>query len=718
MAPPRSNLGRPGKRQASEEGQNAGLVDRLRDTISTLKDAVTRAFSPVLPKGGFLLSDPAQRQQAIDYCWAGDYTDAVTEILERNQDLAHHLMSRTSNTYTGFTPATGTFDASPFGEADGHSLRRILRLNFLGGMMARMTNQNFLPKHALLLGLESKQKNMNRALWGHFSSLRVIPCYNWTDSFVNAALLQNPGCPYPVIDGVSAAVFDNFSEHFNYNAAHTAATQGERLEMTNWATVYLHRDSAPRGVTIRALGGGGNPLRHMFKPGFNKYVILDMCHPNHPDIRNNQSRRWRDSLARIRAGTYFKRPAYIPPHAHHLHYHDAMRNVLQSSYVDVEYEIDKMRADSRHKHSAYIFLGGDGLSIMRINWTLARNPGKYLRKQPAVIPVQGEHPHGTCHVLHMGWRPYAPLLLTILQGIGHTECKKDWTVSSFNDYDNAITILIEGVARYLQLLAATPGAPPLTNFAAVKRVCERNADMLWLVHFLHDFGFMYWDMRQAVRGNDSDAIDLVHERGLGAPALNLHLTPCPCDACQIWRECVSFMHSNTAHKTNYASMALLRIFWVEALNPHLAAIYKKNRTISLCGLPGSNGGWDLPIEHENLMISNNVHRMSFDAIDAYVRQLNFLGPVNRGLLKAFIAARQRRPHQRAKIATDVQLVVDFLVDRLGSTWMQATRLNQNPTLVNPPRSNRPWDSIAACVRNPQEWQRWGREHLDSKIKWM
>ena len=247
----------------------------------------------------------------------------------------------------------------------------------------------------------------------------------------------------------------------------------------------------------------------MFKPGFDKYIILDLCHPSHPDIRSNQARRWKDSLARISAGTYFNRPAYDPPHAHHLHYHDPMRNVLQSSNAHVEYEVDVMRDDPRHKHSSYIFLGGDGLSIMRINWTLARNPAKYLRQKPAVIPVQGEHPHGTCHVLHMGWRPYAPLLLTILEGIGHHECKKDWSVASFNDYDNAITILIEGVAKYMQLIAATPGAPPLSNYTAVLRVCERNADMLWLVHFLHDFGFMYWDMRQAVRGNDSDAIDLV-----------------------------------------------------------------------------------------------------------------------------------------------------------------------------------------------------------------
>ena len=30
-----------------------------------------------------------------------------------------------------------------------------------------------------------------------------------------------------------------------------------------------------------------------------------------------------------------------------------------------------------------------------------------------------------------------------------------------------------------------------------------NIDLEWLTHFLYDFGFMYWDLRQAVRGNVS-----------------------------------------------------------------------------------------------------------------------------------------------------------------------------------------------------------------------
>ena len=98
-----------------------------------------------------------------------------------------------------------------------------------------------------------------------------------------------------------------------------------------------------------------------------------------------------------------------------------------------------------------------------------------------------------------------------------------------------------------------------------------------------------------------------------------------------WCECVSFMHSATAHKMQYAPMAILRIFWSEALTPALAQLYHTNRTFSLLGLRGSNVGWDMPIEKENLMISTNVTRPSYDRIDNYIAELNLLGPVSRGV---------------------------------------------------------------------------------------
>eukprot|EP00965_Chrysotila_dentata_P090827 2997446-Pleurochrysis_carterae.AAC.1 len=68
----------------------------------------------------------------------------------------------------------------------------------------------------------------------------------------------------------------------------------------------------------------------MFKLSFDKYTFVALCHPLHPDITHNQSRRWSESLRAIDAGIFFDCPDYTPPHAHELHYHEPIWNRLQS----------------------------------------------------------------------------------------------------------------------------------------------------------------------------------------------------------------------------------------------------------------------------------------------------------------------------------------------------------------------------------------------------
>ena len=179
------------------------------------------------------------------------------------------------------------------------------------------------------------------------------------------------------------------------------------------------------------------------------------------------------------------------------------------------------------------------------------------------------------------------------------------------------------------------------------------------------------------------------------------------------------MHGDVGHKTQYAPMAILRIFWSEALHPVLAEVYHRNRTVSLLGLEGSNVGWDMPIEKENLMISNNVVRASFDAIRKYVRELNFLGPVNRAIEKLFFARRKMAPHKRKKIDEDVQALVKHLVATLGGTWAIASqpRPQMQSRLVNPQRSARPWKTVEALGRD-NKFSEWVRGHLISKVTWM
>ena len=674
------------KRQVHPEGSSVeqlpGILERVHESVARMAVTLASVFSSAAPVGGFTFSNSSERAAAIDWVWSLEYSDAQTEILDRNPELDELFSARVDKRVT----------PSRISDLEAFERRHRSRLNFSASLLGRNRNKDFIPKPMLLLALEAKHKRMNRTLWAEFSSVRVLPSYTWTEAFIAEALDCDPGCSYPIVDLVSAAVFDNYTEQMNYSAAHTVDTPGERIDMTNWATLYLPQSSLG-AFTLQPAWNAPNSnrvLRSLFKPNFDKYCVIDLVHPHNPDLQANKHRRWNASFASLRAGTMFRRPGFQPAHAHELHYHPTMRGVLQSSYVDVEYEIDVMRGSPFHSHSWVCLVGGDGLAINRINHTLARKPGAYLNQTPAIIPVQGEHPHGTCHVLHMGWRPYAPLLVGILHAVGHNECKADFTVSNFNDYDHAMCILVEGIGKYFLHLESTPGCPPISNSTRFLLMCSRNPDLQWLSHFLHDYGFLYWDMRQAVRSNDSARIDLT------------------------WRECVSFMHSATAHKTQYAPMAILRIFWSEALTPALAQLYHTNRTVSLLGLRGSNVGWDMPIEKENLMISTNVTRPSYDRIDNYIAELNLLGPVSRGVERVLLSNRNRAPREMVRIDRDVQNVADYLKDTLGSTWAEAC-VQRSTRLVNPATSPRPWLEVEAQLA---DFGAWVRGHLDSKVTWM
>ena len=181
------------------------------------------------------------------------------------------------------------------------------------------------------------------------------------------------------------------------------------------------------------------------------------------------------------------------------------------------------------------------------------------------------------------------------------------------------------------------------------------------------------------------------------------------------------MHTPESNKTQYAPMAIMRIFWSEALSPELAAIYHRHRTIPLTGLPGSNVGWDMPIEKENLACSGLV-RPSKERLEQFISELNFLGPVSRGLERIWKGRRKTAANNMKKIEEDVQAVVDHLKAKLGSTWAQASqpRQQKDSLLVNPPRSSKPWVSRDTMVaaNGGRDFDEWVRGHLDSKVTWM
>ena len=188
-------------------------------------------------------------------------------------------------------------------------------------------------------------------------------------------------------------------------------------------------------------------------------------------------------------------------------YYEPLWDVLQSATAHVRLEINKIR--DKFSHARFLFVGGDGLSLMRVNHLLNNEPETYLFSNPAVIPVQGEHPHGTFHVLHAGWRMYLSFIRESMTVLSNPMFKAKPTVEDFNHSRFLLFILIRACAEYVLEISNSPGGCSYEDYDVFVAHAERNIDFAWVVHFLADYGFLVVQFQQAVRGNDSTTIDLL-----------------------------------------------------------------------------------------------------------------------------------------------------------------------------------------------------------------
>ena len=81
----------------------------------------------------------------------------------------------------------------------------------------------------------------------------------------------------------------------------------------------------------------------------------------------------------------------------------------------------------------------------------------------------------------------------------------------------------------------------------------------------------------------------------------------------LWREFFAGAHTGTANKTQYVPMAIMRVFWGQALTPEVDALYHKIRTIPLSDQFGSGVGWDMAIEMLNAAIKAHISHFVSEA---------------------------------------------------------------------------------------------------------
>ena len=108
---------------------------------------------------------------------------------------------------------------------------------------------------------------------------RAVMSRTWTEELCDAAVERDPGPNYPIAEGISAAVFDNLMMNVGYSSFGTSGQAGRKIEMTNWATLFLPAAAMPAGfIGMDALLGTGGIFRtdisiETFIDGLSPYVL-------------------------------------------------------------------------------------------------------------------------------------------------------------------------------------------------------------------------------------------------------------------------------------------------------------------------------------------------------------------------------------------------------------------------------------------------------------
>ena len=358
---------RAGSSFLSQKG--AAAAAELQNALRTLSRRLTLR-SPSLV---FHMDKEEERNLLIDALWRGDFVTTIGRFTRMNPDLVS-IFENLIDDYSGATP---------------RMRRDTLIPRFEGTIshLVRARSQKRVPIEVAVLSITLLHYSVPHFAWQAIAQLtRAIMSWSWTVQLCDAALLRDPGPPYTTASGMTAAVFDNFMMKIGYGSYATQESAARTFAMTNWASVFLPATAVPDDFRVDAMLGNGG----IFRDDIALTDFLDMFSMVNLDLLNNKRRRWAQLLDLSVAGKLWSKEPYNSPYPPTVfQWHDPIFDRLQSSYEDVNFELDLMRQSDYHKYADCIQIGGDGLSYMRLIHRLAQDPQQFLCTKPLVIPRLG-----------------------------------------------------------------------------------------------------------------------------------------------------------------------------------------------------------------------------------------------------------------------------------------------------------------------------------------
>ena len=382
------------------------------------------------PQHVYVIDERGDKEQLVQFLWKGDYASAIGRWSHANPSLISLFVEQ----------GVDEMRARP------DNIQRVaFRFESVLMSLFRARSANCVPFEVAALSLLLLHYKVPREAWETIGCLsHAVMSRKWTEELCDLALTMDPGAPYRIATGISASVFDNFMIKVGFGSYSADGQTGARFWMTNWASASIPHSAIPQGFDIRRdLADGG-----LFRTDLALDEFTDLFSPVAPDIVANQQSRWRQMLSNAAVEMLWDREPFDSPYPPtHFHYHDPIMGRLQSSYEDVNFELDLMRTSSHHIYSDCIMIGGDGLSYMRLIHRLAQNPRLFLQTTPVVIPRFGESPHGLFHLMHGDWRIWEPLLMRMAEVCSNKQVKCDPTVEDFNTHRHFLRVVTTAFAE-------------------------------------------------------------------------------------------------------------------------------------------------------------------------------------------------------------------------------------------------------------------------------
>ena len=139
-------------------------------------------------------------------------------------------------------------------------------------------------------------------------------------------------------------------------------------------------------------------------------------------------------------------------------------------------------------------------------------------------------------------------------------------------------------------------------------------------------------------------------------------------------------------------MAVMRVWWAQAMAPPLAALYHKIRSLPMSDRPGVKVGWDTPIEWLNGAITAGVQNLvSENRIETFIERYPLMQH-NMHVLREELMSRNEQTAWMKSMEQDVNILKTLFINKIGRTWQEATSANSISQL-GISRGKTPWSEV-------------------------